>query len=346
MIDTDMYNPYQSQIDRLQQQLEETKIMLADPQLKELAQTEMVKLETELKSLSTLADEFTSSQSDETDVASDATQSKSCTLEFRGGAGGDEAKLWSEDLKRMYLRFAEQQNLKVMVLDDSIIKLAGQIRVKLATPTLHFQVGQTKTDSTHQETRVEDRPGQTTSQALTAYQLLKFESGVHRVQRVPTTEAQGRIHTSTATVAVLPEVHQSAVLIKPDDLEWQFIRSSGAGGQSVNKTSSAVRLTHIPSQLVVTARAERSQVQNREIALNLLRAQLWQIEEDERLAKLGDARSAIGRAQRSEKIRTYNFPQNRITDHRTKQSWHNLSTVLEGSLLPLLTDVYTTLTQK
>jgi len=317
-----MYNPYQIQIDRLNQQLEETKAMLSDPQFKELAQNEILKLESELKVLTDAVGELSASQSNSNQPLEHTSQSKSCTLEFRGGAGGDEAKLWSDDLKRMYLRFAEQQNLKISVLDDSIIKLSGHIEVEL-----------------------KNQDGLVSGQTLTAYQLLKFESGVHRVQRVPTTEAQGRIHTSTATIAVLPEVPQSAINIRPDDLEWQFMRSSGAGGQSVNKTSSAVRLTHIPSQLVVTAHSERSQVQNREIALNLLRSQLWQIEEDERLAKLGDARSAIGRAQRSEKIRTYNYPQNRITDHRTKQSWHNLSVVLEGQLLPLLQDVYCALNQ-
>jgi len=310
-----MQNPYQVQIDELKQQLADTKSMLDDPQMQELAQAEIKKLETELESLESAATQFSTTSSNDPDAV-DATQSKSCTLEFRGGAGGDEAKIWSEDLKRMYMRFAEQHNLKTSVIDDTIIKLSGKVEVELT-----------------------DADGQTSTQLLTAYQLLKYESGVHRVQRVPATESQGRIHTSTATVAALPEVHQSAIEVRPDDLEWQFMRSSGAGGQSVNKTSSAVRLTHTPTQIVVTARSERKQTQNREIALNLLRSQLWQIEEDERLATIGDARSAIGRAQRSEKIRTYNFPQNRITDHRTKQSWHNLPVVLDGALLPLLQDL-------
>jgi len=322
MIKKSMYNPYQAQIEQLEQQLAESKAMLLDPEFKELAQVEIDKLETELAALRTATDQFTSSTQDDSDSFVDATQSKSCTLEFRGGAGGDEAKLWSDDLKRMYMRFAEQNNLKVAVIDDSIIKLSGRVEIK-----------------------IKDKDGVETTQILTAYQLLRYESGVHRVQRVPTTEAQGRIHTSTATVAVLPEVHQSAIKIMPDDLVWQFMRSSGAGGQSVNKTSSAVRLTHTPSGIVVTARNERKQAQNREIALDLLRAQLWQIEEDERLAQIGDARSAIGRAQRSEKIRTYNFPQNRVTDHRTKQSWHNLPVILDGSLLPMLQDIISAIGQ-
>ena len=201
----------------------------------------------------------------------------------------------------MYLRFAEKLKLKVEFIDDAIVKIKG-----------HCSLG-------------------------SAYQVFKFESGVHRVQRVPTTEAQGRIHTSTASVAVLPEVHPSVINIREEDLEWQFIRSGGAGGQSVNKTNSAVRLTHKPSGIMISARQERKQAQNRQIALELLRAQLWEIEEEAKQKQLGDARSAIGRQMRSEKIRTYNFPQNRLTDHRIHQSWHNLDVILEGNLETVVT---------
>ena len=147
------------------------------------------------------------------------------------------------------------------------------------------------------------------------------------------TESQGRIHTSTASVAVLPEIHPKAIELKDEDLDWQFMRSSGAGGQSVNKTSSAVRLTHQPSGIVVVARSERKQLQNRQIALELLRAKLWEIEEEKRQQLLGNARENIGRNMRAEKIKTYNFPQNRVTDHRIKQSWFNLSEILDGELV-------------
>ena len=222
------------------------------------------------------------------------------------------------------MRFAEQQNLKMSVIDEQVIQLKGNLEIEKLQEN-----EDEKSNSSEKETI-----------SLTAYQLLQNESGVHRVQRVPTTESQGRIHTSTATVAVLPEVPKNSVEIREEDLEWQFIRSSGAGGQSVNKTNSAVRLTHKPSGIAVSARSERKQVQNREIALDLLRSQLWEIEEEKRLAQIGQARSAIGRARRAEKIRTYNYPQNRITDHRTKQSWHDLPSMLDGNILKALTELY------
>ena len=171
------------------------------------------------------------------------------------------------------------------------------------------------------------------------YQIFKYESGVHRVQRVPETESQGRIHTSTASVAVLPEIQQNAVEIRDEDLDWQFMRAGGAGGQSVNKTSSAVRLTHVPSGIVVTSSRERKQAQNRQIALELLRSQLWEIEEEKKMAKLGKARSAIGRNMRAEKIRTYNYPQNRVTDHRINESWYNLESLVDGDLEKVLLEI-------
>jgi len=174
------------------------------------------------------------------------------------------------------------------------------------------------------------------TELLSAYKLFRYDSGVHRVQRVPSTEAAGRIHTSTASVAVLPEVTAAAVEIKEEDLEWSFMRAGGAGGQSVNKTSSAVRLVHKPSGLVVNARTERKQAQNRQIALELLRAQLWQIEEDKKMAEIDEARSNIGRNMRAEKIKTYNYPQSRVTDHRIHQSWYNLEGILEGDLDELI----------
>lgn len=286
-------NLYQTQIDQLNKKIVENKELFADPELKKLAESEIKRLEEEKKILEQAATNIENSTSASISANTEATN---CIIEIRGGAGGDEAKIWASDLERMYVRFAEKLKLKIEYLDDLVFKIKG---------------------------KADDK---------TAYEIFRFESGVHRVQRVPVTESQGRIHTSTASVAVLPEVHQSAVEIKEEDLEWQFIRSSGAGGQSVNKTSSAVRLTHKPTNISVSARSERKQVQNREIALQLLRSQLWEIEEGKKAKELGEARSVIGRNMRAEKIRTYNFPQNRVTDHRIKISWHNLENILEGNL--------------
>jgi peptide chain release factor 1 len=161
---------------------------------------------------------------------------------------------------------------------------------------------------------------------------LQYEAGTHRVQRVPATERQGRIHTSTATVAVIPEIPEADLTIRTEDLEWDFFRSGGKGGQNVNKVSSAVRLRHKPSGVVVTCSNERDQFQNRQVALSLLRGRLWEAEEIKKAQTLGDARSIIGRGMRSEKIRTYNFPQDRVTDHRINKSWHNLEGIVDGKL--------------
>ena len=213
-------------------------------------------------------------------------------LEIRGATGGDEAKLWGADLLRMYSRFATKKNWKATQVDDLTLKIVG------------FDV----------------------------FTLLKNESGVHRVQRVPTTEKRGRIHTSTATVVVLPEVKDSDVNINPQELEWQFTTGGGHGGQNVNKVATAVRLRHTPSGIVVQSREERFQEQNRLIALSLLRSKLWEKQEEEKLKTIAGYRSAIGTGKRSEKIRTYNFPQDRITDHRIGKSWGNLEAIVDGNL--------------
>lgn len=214
-------------------------------------------------------------------------------IEIRGAAGGDEAKIWADDLLRMYLRFTEKQGWQVKTLGQRVLRIKGK----------------------------------------DAYELLKNEGGVHRVQRIPTTERHGRIHTSTATVAVLPEITESQIKVNPNDLDWQFYRASTQGGQNVQKVSSAVRLIHQPSGLVVTCEQERTQEQNRKIALDLLRAKLWQKEQEKKQRELTSLRrEAVGRGERSEKIRTYNYPQNRVTDHRLKKSFHNLDSVLDGNL--------------
>jgi peptide chain release factor 1 len=300
-----MHNPYSAQLEQIEAKIKENERLLADPELAELAKQELVSLKAQKQVLEDAAAGFSQSHT-ANDNPSDTTHSNAI-IEIRGGAGGDEAKIWANDLLRMYLRFAELVKLKAEYLDEMVIKFKGKA-------TLAGQV-------------------------FYPYELFKYESGVHRVQRVPTTEAQGRIHTSTASVAVLPEIAQNAVEIRDEDLTWQFMRSGGAGGQSVNKTSSAVRLTHNPSGIVVTSSRERKQAQNRQIALELLRAQLWEIEEEKKTAKLGQARSAIGRNMRAEKIRTYNFPQNRVTDHRITVSWHNLDTILDGDLEKMLLEV-------
>jgi peptide chain release factor 1 len=213
-------------------------------------------------------------------------------LEIRGATGGDEAKLWGADLLRMYSRYAVKKGWKTVQIDEKTVRLSG--------------------------------PG--------VFDDLKNESGVHRVQRVPVTEKRGRIHTSTATVAVLPEIKETEVQINPQDLEWSFTHAGGHGGQNVNKVSTAVRLIHKPTGLIVEAREERFQEQNRQIALALLRSKLWEREEEEKLRTIAGYRSVIGRGMRSEKIRTYNFPQDRVTDHRIGKSWGNLEVIVNGNL--------------
>ena len=317
-------NPYQQQLDQIAQKIKDNQALLDDPELKNLAQEEIVKLEREVKSLAKASADYQQSLEEQEQAEKDPTAQANAILELRAGAGGDEAKIWAEDLLRMYTRFLDSKGLKYLYIDDLVIKVSGKTRLELEQPDPN---------------QPESAPTQTVSQLFYAYPLLKHEAGVHRVQRVPTTESQGRIHTSTASIAVLPEIKASHIEIRDEDLGWEFMRSGGAGGQSVNKTSSAVRLTHKPSGIVVRVSQERKQLQNRDIALELLRAQLWEQEEEKHQSKIDSARLAIGRNMRAEKIRTYNYPQNRVTDHRINQSWHQLDSIVEGELEPVISAV-------
>ena len=240
-------------------------------------------------------------------VPKDPNDEKDVILEIRAGAGGDEAGLFAAELLRMYLRYAERRGWRCEVADTSPGSLGG---IKEATVTVSGDA---------------------------VYSSLKYESGVHRVQRVPATEAQGRIHTSTVTVAVMPEAEDIDIQINPADLEMDVFRSTGSGGQSVNTTDSAVRLTHKPSGVVVKCQQEKSQLKNRSMAMKMLRAKLYEMElERQRSARDATRKSQVGSGDRSEKIRTYNFPQDRLTDHRVNYTRHNLPAVMDGDVQDMI----------
>ena len=219
-------------------------------------------------------------------------------LEFRPGPGGDESYLWMDDLMKMYTRYASKVGWKVNIIDGNIIKISG----------------------------------------IGAYDQLKWETGTHRVQRVPITEKRGRIQTSTAAVVVLPQITSHDIILNPEDVEMTASRAGGNGGQNVNKVSTAVRILHRPTGLTFSVRQERSQEQNRMVAMDLLRAKLWQMEEDKRIAANGSNRDKIGLAMRSDKIRSYNYPRNQIKDHRINKDF-NLAKCLDGDLTDLLLEL-------
>src|SRR3990167_4819776 len=295
-----------SQIDQLEAKIQEAKLLVGtDPAMAELVNEEIKQLEEQKAVLGNALNPINDQQSMITQPGSD-----SAILEIRAAAGGDEAGLFAGDLYRMYTRYATMQKWKIEELDKNEGGLGNikEVTLKISGPEV--------------------------------FSKLKWESGVHRVQRVPKTESSGRIHTSTATVAVLPEVSEREVFINPGDIEFEAFRSGGAGGQNVNKVSTAVRLKHKPSGIVVTCQTERSQLQNRENAMNLLRAKLWEIEQRRAVGDITEQRSSqIGTGDRSEKIRTYNFPQNRVTDHRIGKSWQNLEKIMDGDLDPVIKEV-------
>lgn len=310
-----MNNYIEQQIKEIEERINECKVLLEDPELSSLATQEIKQLESQKEELINSAATPMSPSAEVIDTEAqtrramgdeDEINPNVAILEIRSAAGGDEAGLFAGDLLRMYSRFAETQGWKIEELDRSEggIGQIKQITLKI--------------------------------KGKGVYPTLKFESGVHRVQRVPKTESGGRIHTSTATVAVLPEVTETLFFVNPAEVTFEAFRSGGAGGQNVNKVNTAVRLKHIPTGIVVTAQTERSQLQNRENALNLLRAKLWELNIKEKFGEIDSARALqVGTGDRNEKIRTYNYPQNRITDHRIGKSWHNLEDILEGKLLPI-----------
>ena len=277
------------------QQLDDAEAMLSDPEMKELAEEDIKSAKEQIPKLEEELKILL--------IPKDPDDDRNIICEIRGGAGGDEAALFAGTLFRMYSMYAERKHWKIEILNENETGLGGYKEIS-------FMVT-----------------------GKGAYSRLKFESGVHRVQRVPETEASGRIHTSTATVAVLPVVEDVQIEINPADIKLEVFRASGAGGQHVNKTSSAVRLIHVPTGIVAECQTERSQTQNREYAMKLLKSRLYEKEKQEQDSKLAkERRSQVGSGDRSEKIRTYNYPQGRITDHRIGFSIYQMEDFLNGNL--------------
>ncbi len=291
----------------LLEQIEESRVMLEneeEEELRELAEMELADLEPQVEPLEEEIKLLL--------VPKDPRDDKNVILEIRAGTGGDEAALFAADLYRMYTRYAENMHWKTEIMSQSDIGIGGLKEITFLI------------------------------KGAGAYSKLKFESGVHRVQRVPSTESQGRIHTSTATVAVLAEVEEVDIKIPATDIRIDVYKSAGAGGQSVQKNSTAVRITHEPSGLVVACQDERSQLQNKLRAMAILRARLYEAEEEKRRSAQADARrSQVGSGERSEKIRTYNYPQSRVTDHRINLSSYNLAGVMEGGIEEFIEELTT-----
>jgi peptide chain release factor 1 len=288
----------QVQLNDLDKKIEETKTLLLDPEMAELAKAEIDNLaQQKAEILKTYENTKVEEDSDD-----DALEERNALVQVSGAAGGEEATNWGQELLRMYSRYAQMKGFKVEALDEDVIKIEGK----------------------------------------GAFELLQYESGVHRVQRVPTTEKRGRVHTSTATISILPELEDIDLHINPDDIEFEAHRSGGHGGQNVNKVSTAVRLKHTPTGIVVNCQTQRFQAQNRELAMEMLRAKLWEIEAEKQHSEIAGLKATqVGRGMRSEKIRTYNFPQDRLTDHRINKSWSNLEGIMEGNIDKVMNDMKT-----
>jgi peptide chain release factor 1 len=294
----------QEELNDLKKRIEENKTIITaqeDPELISLAESEIIQLKEKEKIIEADLKKLIK------DKENDSKYASSVIIEIRAGTGGDEAAIFAADLFRAYSKYSQTQGWKQKVLDSKPTELGGFKEI------------------------IFELSGKDT------FDKLKNEAGVHRVQRIPKTEKSGRIHTSTVSVAVLPKPKKGKILINPADLKIDTYKSSGKGGQNVNKRMTAVRITHLPTNLVVTSQTERSLQQNKENALSILEARLLEIKEKEEEKEIvGKRRMQIGKAKRAEKIRTYNFPQDRVTDHRLKKSWHNIEEIMSGKLDPII----------